>query len=248
MREEFGAKDPRSWMLRFHTQTAGVQLTAQQPEVNLVRVAVQALGAVLGGTQSLHTNSYDEAIALPTEKAARLALRTQQVLAYETDLTGTVDPFAGSYVVEALTDRVEEAAVALIGQVAELGGAVEAIEVGFQKREIEASAYRVAQEIDSGQRVVVGVNRFTLDEEEPYQPLRVDPTIEAGQAARLAKLRAERDDAAVADALDRLREAAEGTGNVLYPLREALRRRATVGEVCHALRAVWGRYQPVERF
>ncbi len=248
MREEFGTKDPRSWMLRFHTQTAGVQLTAQQPEVNLVRVAVQALGAVLGGTQSLHTNSYDEAIALPTEKAARLALRTQQVLAYETDLTGTVDPFAGSYVVEALTDRVEEAAVALIGQVAELGGAVEAIEVGFQKREIEASAYRVAQEIDSGQRVVVGVNRFTLDEEEPYQPLRVDPTIEAGQAARLAKLRAERDDAAVADALDRLREAAEGTGNVLYPLREALRRRATVGEVCHALRAVWGRYQPVERF
>jgi methylmalonyl-CoA mutase N-terminal domain/subunit len=248
MREEFGAKDPRSWMLRFHTQTAGVQLTAQQPEVNLVRVAVQALGAVLGGTQSLHTNSYDEAIALPTEKAARLALRTQQVLAYETDLTGTVDPFAGSYVVEALTDRVEEEAVALIGQVAELGGAVEAIEVGFQKREIEASAYRVAQEIDSGQRVVVGVNRFTLDEEEPYQPLRVDPTIEAGQAARLAKLRAERDDAAVADALDRLREAAEGTGNVLYPLREALRRRATVGEVCHALRAVWGRYQPVERF
>ncbi len=248
MREEFGAKDPRSWMLRFHTQTAGVQLTAQQPEVNLVRVAVQALGAVLGGTQSLHTNSYDEAIALPTEKAARLALRTQQVLAYETDLTGTVDPFAGSYAVEALTDEVEEAAVALIRQVAELGGAVEAIEAGFQKREIEASAYRVAQEIDSGQRVVVGVNRFTLAEEEPYQPLRVDPAIEAGQAARLARLRAERDGAAVVEALDRLREAASGTNNLLYPLREALRRRATVGEVCHTLRAVWGRYHPVERF
>jgi methylmalonyl-CoA mutase N-terminal domain/subunit len=248
MREEYGAKDPRSWMLRFHTQTAGVQLTAQQPEVNLVRVAVQALGAVLGGTQSLHTNSYDEAIALPTEKAARLALRTQQVLAYETDLTGTVDPFAGSYAVEALTDQVEEAAVALIRQVAEFGGAVEAIEAGFQKREIEASAYRVAQEIDAGQRVVVGVNRFTLDEEEPYQPLRVDPAIEAEQVARLARLRAERDGAAVEEALDRLREAASGTANVLYPLREALRRRATVGEVCHTLRTVWGRYQPVERF
>ena len=248
MREEFGAKDPRSWMLRFHTQTAGVQLTAQQPEVNLVRVAVQALGAVLGGTQSLHTNSYDEAIALPTEKAARLALRTQQVLAYETDLTGTVDPFAGSYAIEAMTDEIENAAVALIRQVADFGGAVEAIEAGFQKREIEASAYRVAQEIDAGDRVVVGVNRFVLDEEEPYQPLRVDPSIEAAQVARLAALRAQRDGAAVDEALSGLREAAAGTTNVLFPLREALRRRATVGEVCQALRAVWGRYQPVERF
>src|SRR5438874_1321852 len=192
MRDEFGAKDPKSWMLRFHTQTAGVQLTAQQPEVNLVRVAIQALGAVLGGTQSLHTNGYDEAIALPTEKAARLALRTQQVLAYETDLTATVDPFAGSFAIEALTDTVEAEAVALMERVADLGGAVAAIETGFQKREIEGSAYRVAQEIDSGARVVVGVNRFTLDEEEPYQPLRVDPAIEAEQVARLAKLRADR--------------------------------------------------------
>jgi methylmalonyl-CoA mutase, N-terminal domain len=248
MRDEFGAKDPKSWMLRFHTQTAGVQLTAQQPEVNLVRVAVQALGAVLGGTQSLHTNSYDEAIALPTEKAARLALRTQQVLAYETDLTATVDPFAGSYAVEAMTDAIEEQTVALIRQVAEFGGAVDAIEAGFQKREIESSAYRVAQEIDSGERVVVGVNRYVLDEEEPYQPLRVDPTIEAAQAARLAELRKTRDSKAVAEKLSRLREAAEGNANVLYPLREALRQRATVGEVCHALRDVWGRYQPVERF
>src|ERR1700750_1425888 len=159
MRDEFDAKDPKSWMLRFHTQTAGVQLTAQQPEVNLIRVAVQGLGAVLGGTQSLHTNSYDEAIALPTEKAARLALRTQQVLAYETDLTATVDPFAGSYVVEAMTDEVEAAAVALIDQVNGYGSAVDAIEAGFQKREIETSAYRIAQEIDSGARTVVGVNR-----------------------------------------------------------------------------------------
>src|SRR2546421_4748661 len=167
MREEFAAQDPRSWMLRFHTQTAGVQLTAQQPEVNLVRVAVQALGAVLGGTQSLHTNSYDEAIALPTEKAARLALRTQQVIAYESDLTATVDPFAGSYVVESMTDQIESDAVELMEQVASYGSAVEAIEAGFQKREIEASAYRGAQGIDSGERVLVRVNRFVLDEEDP---------------------------------------------------------------------------------
>jgi methylmalonyl-CoA mutase N-terminal domain/subunit len=248
MREEFGASDPKSLMLRFHTQTAGVQLTAQQPEVNLVRVAIQGLGAVLGGTQSLHTNSYDEAIALPTEKAARLALRTQQVLAYETDLTATVDPFAGSYVIEALTDEIERQAVALMGRVFEHGSAVDAIEVGFQKREIEASAYQVAQEIDAGERVVVGVNRYALDEEEAYQSLRVDPAIEAEQVARLARLRAERDSEAVDEALSRLRQAAAGTRNVLYPLKDALRLRATVGEVCHALRAVWGRYQPVERF
>jgi methylmalonyl-CoA mutase N-terminal domain/subunit len=248
MREEFGAQDPKSWMLRFHTQTAGVQLTAQQPEVNLIRVAVQALGAVLGGTQSLHTNAYDEAIALPSEKAARLALRTQQVLANETDLTAIVDPFAGSYAVEALTDRIEHEATELMARVFDHGSAVDAIEAGFQKREIEASAYRVAQEIDAGDRVVVGVNRYNLATEEPYQPLRVDPTIEAAQARRLEKLRAERDNPAVEQALSRLRQAAAGNANVLYPLREALRLRATVGEVCHSLREVWGRYQPVERF
>jgi methylmalonyl-CoA mutase N-terminal domain/subunit len=248
MREEFGARDPKSWMLRFHTQTAGVQLTAQQPEVNLVRVAIQGLGAVLGGTQSLHTNSYDEAIALPTEKAARLALRTQQVLAYETDLTSTVDPFAGSYVVEAMTSQIEEAAVALMDRVAGYGSAVDAIEAGFQKREIETSAYRVAQEIDSGERVVVGVNRFAVPEEDPYEPLRVDPTIEKAQAARLAELRATRDAAAVERALDALRNAASGTDNVLYPMKEALRARATVGEVSGALREVWGVYRPTDRF
>ncbi len=249
MRDDFGAKDPKSWMLRFHTQTAGVQLTAQQPEVNLVRVAIQGLGAVLGGTQSLHTNSYDEAIALPTEKAARLALRTQQVLAYETDLTATVDPFAGSYIVEAMTDEIEEAALALIGQVNAYGSAVEAIEAGFQKREIETSAYRISQEIDAGTRIVVGVNRFTIAEEEPYEPLRVDPAIESEQVARLATLRAERDNDAVAAAMEALVEAA-GTDdrNVLYPMKEALRARATVGEVSHALRGVWGRYQPTDRF
>ncbi|MFB7980223.1 acyl-CoA mutase large subunit family protein [Streptomyces vinaceus] len=244
MREEFGARDPKSLMLRFHTQTAGVQLTAQQPELNLVRVAVQALAAVLGGTQSLHTNSFDEAIALPTEKSARLALRTQQVLAYETDVPHTVDPFAGSYAVERLTDEVEEAALALMRRVEDLGGAVAAIEAGFQKGEIERNAYRIARETDGGERVVVGVNRFTLEQEERYEPLRVDPEIENRQREALAALRAERDGGAVAAALTALREAAAGTANVLYPMKEALRARATVGEVCNALREVWGTYRP----
>ncbi|MFH8678344.1 methylmalonyl-CoA mutase [Streptomyces lydicus] len=248
MREEFGARDPRSQMLRFHTQTAGVQLTAQQPEVNLARVTVQGLAAVLGGTQSLHTNSFDEAIALPTDKAARLALRTQQVLAHETDVTATVDPFAGSYAVESMTDDVEEEAVALMRRVEERGGAVAAIEQGFQKDEIERNAYRIAQETDSGERVVVGLNRFRLDEEEPYEPLRVDPEIEARQTERLAVLRTRRNGRAVTRSLDDLRKAAEGTDNVLPPMREALRARATVGEVCDALRGVWGQYVPTDAF
>ena len=248
MRDEFGAKDPKSQMLRFHTQTAGVQLTAQQPEVNLVRVAVQGLAAVLGGTQSLHTNSYDEAIALPTVKAATLALRTQQVLAYETDITATVDPFAGSYVVEAMTDEIERAAVALMAKVEELGGAVAAIEQGFQKAEIEDSAYRIAQGIDAGERVVVGLNRYQAASEERYEPLRVNPLIEEEQRARLTDLRARRDNEAVARHLAALREAAAGEGNVLYPMREALRALATVGEVCTTLREVWGTYRPQERF
>ena len=240
MRDQFGARDERSMMLRFHSQTAGVQLTAQQPEVNLVRVAVQALAAVLGGTQSLHTNSYDEAIALPTDKAARLALRTQQVLAYETDVTKTVDPFAGSYAVESLTNDIEAESRRLLQAVADRGGAVAAIEQGFQKAEIERSAYQVARQIDAGERVVVGVNRFTLDEEEPYEPLRIDPGIAAKQAAKLGRLRAGRDPAAVDAALKELRSVGSGTGNVLYPLKEALQLNATVGEVCDALRDVWG--------
>ncbi|MEW2496652.1 methylmalonyl-CoA mutase family protein [Streptomyces nodosus] len=248
MKEDFGAEDPKSMMLRFHTQTAGVQLTAQQPEVNLVRVAVQGLAAVLGGTQSLHTNSFDEAIALPTDKSARLALRTQQVLAHETDVTATVDPFAGSYAMERMTDEVEAAALELMRKVEDLGGAVSAIEHGFQKSEIERNAYRIAQETDAGERIVVGVNRFRLDEEEPYEPLRVDPAIEARQAERLAGLRAGRDRTAVDRALADLRKAAEGTDNVLYPMKEALRARATVGEVCNALREVWGTYVPSDVF
>jgi methylmalonyl-CoA mutase, N-terminal domain len=244
MRDEFGAADPRSQMLRFHTQTAGVQLTAQQPEVNLARVTLQALAAVLGGTQSLHTNSYDEAIALPSEKAARLALRTQQVLANETDLTATVDPFAGSYAIESMTTDIEEQAEALIARVAEYGGAVAAIEQGFQKAEIERSAYRIAQQIDSGERKVVGVNAFVTPDGEPYEPLRVDPAIEQQQAERLARLRAGRDAGEVRRRLDEVRRAAAGTDNLLYPLREALAALATVGEVCDAMREVWGVYQP----
>jgi methylmalonyl-CoA mutase, N-terminal domain len=248
MRDEFGAENPKSQMLRFHTQTAGVQLTAQQPEVNLVRVAVQALAAVLGGTQSLHTNSFDEAIALPTEKAARLALRTQQVLAYETDVTKTVDPFAGSYAVETLTDELEDATRDLMRQVEDLGGAVAAIEHGFQKNEIEKAAYQLAKEVDEGERVVVGVNRFQLDTEEPYEPLRVDPAIEEQQAERLAKLRADRDGGEVERCLADLVAAAQSDDNVLYPMKEALGARATVGEVCDALRSVWGTYVPPDVF
>ncbi|HEV2087323.1 MAG TPA: methylmalonyl-CoA mutase family protein, partial [Cryptosporangiaceae bacterium] len=253
MREEFGAVNPKSMMLRFHTQTAGVQLTAQQPEVNLVRVAVQALGAVLGGTQSLHTNAYDEALGLPSAKAARLALRTQQVLAHETDLTATVDPFAGSYAVEAMTDDVEAAAVELMARVEERGGAVQAIEQGFQKGEIERAAYAISQQIDAGDRVMVGVNRFVSSADDAaaaddYVPPRVDPAIEGEQRERLAKLRADRSTTEVTGHLDALRRAASGPANVLYPMRDALRARATVGEVCHALREVWGVYRPSDQF
>jgi methylmalonyl-CoA mutase, N-terminal domain len=244
MREEFGAADPRSQMLRFHTQTAGVQLTAQQPEVNLARVTVQALAAVLGGTQSLHTNAYDEAIALPSERAARLALRTQQVLAYETDLTATADPFAGSYAVESMTDDVEFAAAELMTAIDEMGGAVAAIERGFQKGEIELAAYRVTRQIDAGERVVVGVNKFISEAEASYQPLRVDPAIEEDQAKRLARLRAARDSDEWRRRIEELKRAAGGPDNVLVPLRSALAAQATVGEVCDALRDVWGTYRP----
>jgi methylmalonyl-CoA mutase N-terminal domain/subunit len=248
MKEEFGAQDPKSLMLRFHTQTAGVQLTAQQPEVNLVRVTLQGLAAVLGGTQSLHTNSFDEALALPSVKAATLALRTQQVLAYETDVTATVDPFAGSYVVEAMTDEVEQGTLELMAQVEELGGAVAAIEQGFQKSEIEKSAYTVALGIDSGDRVVVGLNRYRSETEERYEPLRVDPAIEADQRERLRVLRGKRDQPAVDAALAELTKAAASQDNVLYPMRTALAELATVGEVCNALREVWGVYEPQEFF
>jgi len=209
-------------------------------------VSLQALAAVLGGTLSLHTNSFDEALALPSTKAARLALRTQQVIAYESDLTATVDPFAGSYAIESMTDGIAGAAETLMDRVEDMGGAVAAIERGFQKSEIEGAAYHVAREIDEGQRVIVGVNRFTTEDEEPYQPLRVDPSIEAGQAEKLARLKERRDKAAFARGIAAVKSAAEGADNVLYPLRDALRADATLGEVCDALRDVWGEYQPGE--
>jgi methylmalonyl-CoA mutase, N-terminal domain len=246
MRDEYGAKDPRSQMLRFHTQTAGVQLTAQQPEVNLARVTIQALAAVFGGTQSLHTNSYDEALSLPSQKAARLALRTQQVIAHETDLTTTVDPFAGSYAIESMTDDIEAAATELIAKIDDMGGALAAIERGFQKAEIERSAFQFARETDTGQRTIVGVNRFTTEgEPEPYYPLAVDPAIEARQADKLRNIRKNRDNVAVRKHLDAVKAAAQKPAdNVLLPLRDALRAYATLGEVCDTLRDVWGIYHP----
>ena len=248
MRDRFGAKDPRSMMLRFHTQTAGVQLTAQQPEVNLVRVAIQALAATLGGTQSLHTNSFDEALALPTEHSARLALRTQQVLAHETDLTATVDPFAGSYAVEAMTDTIADEVLAEIAHIDAMGGAVRAIEDGYQKREIENTAYEYARRVDSGEQVVVGVNRFTLDEEIAPQLQRVDERVRDEQVARTAAVRAARDEHAVREALADVAAAASGTDNLLPPMREALRRRATLQEVCDVLRAEFGTHVAHESF
>lgn len=246
MKEEFGAKDPKSQMLRFHTQTAGVQLTAQQPEVNLMRITVQALAAIFGGTQSLHTNSYDEAIALPTEKAARLAVRTQQVLAYETDITNTVDPFAGSYAIEAMTDEIESEILRLMAKINQLGGAAAAVEVGFQKNAIEESAYDYALQVEKAERVIVGVNKFGISEEEKYEPLRVNPKIEELQKAKLAKVRANRDNQAVSAALAELKAAAGSTQNVLYAMKKALTLKATGGEVADTLREVWGSYQPIK--
>ena len=243
MREQFGAHDPKSMRLRFHTQTAGVELTAQQPEVNLVRVTLAALAAVLGGTQSLHTNSFDEALGLPTDTAARLAVRTQQVLAHETDLTEIVDPLGGSFAIERLTDEIEERVTSLMTEIEKLGGAAAAIDAGFQQSQIERNAYRIAEEISSGERVVVGVNAYTTDEEESYQPLRIDREVEGGQIDRLKRVRDRRDGEAVATTLEAVGEAARGSVNVLYPLKQALISGATVGEICDVLRREWGTYE-----
>jgi len=245
MRDRFGATDPRSAMLRFHTQTAGVQLTAQQAEVNLARVTVQALAATLGGTQSLHANAYDEALSLPSQKAARLALRTQQVLAHETDVGLVADPLGGSWFVESLTDEIERRAQAYLDAIADLGGAVAAIEQGYQSGEIERSAYEVARAVERGDQVVVGVNRYVMDEELEPELSRVDDAVRDGQVAALARLRAGRDSEAVDAALADVAKAAETPGvNLLVPLREALRQYATVGEVCDTLREVFGTYRP----
>ncbi|MHB8439468.1 MAG: acyl-CoA mutase large subunit family protein [Acidimicrobiales bacterium] len=244
MTERFGAKDERSKLLRFHTQTGGSTLTAQQPENNIVRVTVQALAAVLGGTQSLHTNGYDEALGLPTTKAAKIALRTQQIVGYESGVVDTVDPLAGSYFVERLTDEVEEAAWEYLHRIDEMGGSVAAIEAGFLQGEIEQAAYAWAKSVDDSEAVVVGVNRFTDDEVEPADVFPIDPALQQSQVARTRRVRAERDQGDVDAALEDVRAAARGTQNLLVPMREALRRMATLGEVSDVLRSEFGVYQP----
>ena len=244
MTERFGAKDPKSTMLRFHTQTGGSTLTAQQPVNNVVRVALQALAAVMGGTQSLHTNGYDEALSLPTEEAARLALRTQQIIGFEAGVTDTPDPLAGSYLVESMTDEVERLAWEYIERIDELGGAVAAIEQGYQMDEIEQSAYEYTKSIDDDERVIVGLNKFQIDDEPEPSVFPIDPALEPAQQARLAAYKANRDAGDVAARLEAVRETARGTDNLLYPMKEALRAGATLGEVSDALRDVFGQYQP----
>jgi methylmalonyl-CoA mutase N-terminal domain/subunit len=243
MRDKYGARDPRSMMCRFHVQTAGSSLTAQSIDNNVVRTTIQALAAVLGGTQSLHTNARDEALALPTQESARLALRTQQILAHEAGVTETPDPLGGSWFVESLTDQLEAAAQAYLDEIARMGGAIAAIESGYQQRHIQDAAFRVALEIERGERIVVGVNRFT-DDEAVQPPLqRIDPALEAEQIARIRRLRAERDTAAWAAALDELERVACGSENVLPAIVAAVKARATLGEVSDRLRSVWGEHR-----
>ncbi len=244
MKERFGAENPKSLMLRFHTQTGGATLTAQQPENNIVRTALEALAAVMGGTQSLHTNSFDEALALPSEKAARIALRTQQVIGYESGVADSADPLGGSWMVESLTDEIERRAVEYLDRIDAMGGAVEAIESGWMKDEIEEAAYRINQGIESGSRVVVGVNRFALETEEPVELHSLDPELQRDQVARLTKIREQRDQAEVDTALKELEAAAAGSENVLYPMKRALAAYATLGEVSDVLRGIFGEYAP----
>jgi methylmalonyl-CoA mutase N-terminal domain/subunit len=242
--ERFGATDPRSTMLRFHTQTGGATLTAQQPENNIVRTALEALAAVLGGTQSLHTNSFDEALALPSERAAKVALRTQQVMALESGVADTADPLGGSFFVESLTSEIEERVREYLDKIEGMGGAVAAIEAGFYQDEIHESAFRIHRAVESGDRVVVGVNRFVDADEEHVELQQLGEEEVARQVGRLRRLRADRDGGGVRRALAEVRETARGTGNLLPPIREALRVRSTLGEVSDVLREVFGEYQP----
>jgi methylmalonyl-CoA mutase N-terminal domain/subunit len=242
MRERYGAQDERSWKLRFHTQTAGVSLTAQQPELNIARTAIEALAAVMGGTQSLHTNAMDEVFALPTDKAARLALRTQQLLAYETGVANTVDPLGGSYFVEALTDEMERQAENYFKRIEELGGVIPAIEAGFFQKEIADSAFRYQQELEQKRRLVVGVNEFKVDEEEPIEILRIDPKLESEQVARVREVRKKRDQSRCSAALTQLRKAAAGTDNLMPYILEAVRAYATEGEIMNTMVEVFGTY------
>src|SRR5689334_24097531 len=241
LRETYGAKNPRSWLMRFHTQTAGVSLTAQQPEVNIVRTALEAMAAVLGGTQSLHTNSYDEALALPSENAVRIALRTQQVIAHETGVVNTIDPLGGSWYVEDLTNRLEAEAYDYFDRIKKLGGVIPAIKENFFQREIAEASFRYQSEVERKQRIVVGVNRYELDDEQPLELLRIDPALERKQIDRVQALRARRDSAAAEAALARLREdAAHPDRNLMPAILDAARAYVTMGEMCDALRDVWG--------
>jgi methylmalonyl-CoA mutase N-terminal domain/subunit len=245
MKNRFKAADPRSWMLRFHTQTAGCSLTAQQPENNVVRVAIQALAAVLGGTQSLHTNSRDEALALPTEESVRIALRTQQIIAQEIGVAGTIDPLAGSYVIESLTGSIEEQARDYIERIDDMGGAVRAIEVGYQAKEIEEASYRYQMEVEAGDRIVVGVNAFTVEEENfEGELLKVDPELEKAQVERVRAVRSRRSQAEVDDRLRALEDAAKETDNLMPHIREAVSAYATLGEISDSLREVFGIHRP----
>jgi len=249
MRGKYGAKNPKSWLMRFHTQTAGVSLTAQQPEVNIVRTAIEALAAVLGGTQSLHTNSYDEALALPTEDAARIALRTQQVIAHETGVVNTIDPLGGSYYLEHLTNELERQAYDYFERIEKLGGVVAAIKENFFQSEIADAAFQYQQEVESQQRVVVGVNCYTLEDEAELEIHRVDPVLETEQIARVRELRGRRDSAAAESALARLKEDASRDGrNLMEPIIDAARAYVTMGEMCDAFREVWGTWRETPVF
>jgi methylmalonyl-CoA mutase N-terminal domain/subunit len=248
MRQRFGAQDPRSWLLRFHTQTAGSMLTAQQPENNVVRVALQALAAVLGGTQSLHTNSRDEALSLPTEQSVEIALRTQQILAFESGVADSVDPLAGSYLVESWTDEIERRACDYIDKIDAMGGALKAIEHGYMQREIQESAYRWQQAVDRGDKTIVGVNQFQSDEELELDILRVDPAVGRRQVDRLQALRQRRDNRSVSDALARLKAAAETDDSLMPCILDAVEHYATLGEICGVMRQIFGEYQPSTAF
>jgi methylmalonyl-CoA mutase N-terminal domain/subunit len=242
MKDRFGAKSPRSWMLRFHTQTAGVSLTAQQPLNNIVRTALEALAGVLGGTQSLHTNSFDEALALPTEEAVTIALRTQQIIAHETGVVNTADPLAGSYFVEKLTDEIEAEALEYFRKIDAMGGMVAAVEKGFPQREIQEAAYQFQKSVERGEKVIVGVNDYVMDEK-PTPILYIDETVAEEQVAAVEALKQRRDGARVAAALEDLRRVARGSDNLMVPIIEAARAYATLGEMCDALREVWGEYE-----
>ncbi len=248
LRERYGARNPRSWLMRFHTQTAGVSLTAQQPEVNIVRTALEALAAVLGGTQSLHTNSFDEALALPTENAVRLALRTQQVIAHETGAVNTIDPLGGSYYLEDLTNRLEAEAYDYFDRIEKLGGVVESVKQNFQQREIAEASFRYQAEVEAKQRIVVGVNRYQLEDEPEIEILRIDPALEDEQIERVKALRARRDSAAVEQALARLKEASLREENLMPLMVEASRAYTTMGEMCDALRETWGTWRETPVF